>query len=281
MENIIRSIYGAYLQACKLMDRPFVLMPNSTLNEKFSIQQGVLPDVDKIPSMKYWGIGNGGHEMSIGAGGQTKTKPVQHKAIDAALYNHLPFVLRELTNDISPSERAKYALRRVETHNAVQYAAYYLRRLDFTGVVPGMLNVNILNGVKTTSAFAASSSNLNPTPPVIDPDDLNTISGEYVSASAQLPLLLDAPELLEFINAVKVIYDDDDYAIISEVALVSGIDKVVSSPTQGGGSINFNEVIAAQCVSYVNTFFAAKYANSGVEVLLDVGATEPLFNLTV
>lgn len=279
MENITRTILGSYLQTCMLLDRPFVLMPNSTLNEKFGIQAGILPDIDAMPAVRYFAIGNGGHRMSVGAEGRTKTEAVQHHATDAALYNHIPFVLRTMDNDLAPADRAKYGLRRQETHGGMQYIAYYLRRLDLSAVIPRMEVTSVDAGVSTTVAFVADTSNLNPTPPELNPGDVNLASGDYAAATAKMSLLLDANDNTELLDVARILYDDEGYAIVSEVAFCSGIDKVVTSPALGGTTINFNEVIACQVVTHINTFFATKYSADGNELLLDVGATEPLLKL--
>lgn len=279
MENITRTVFGSYLQTCMLMGLPFSVMPNTTLNEKFGIQAGVLPDITVIPNMRYYAIGNKGHQLSVGANGLTKSDPVQHRATDAACYNHLPFVLRTMDNDLAPADRANYGLRRQEVHGGLQYIAYYLKRIDLSTSVPGMERVSVADGVSTTSAFVADTSNLNPTPPDLSSSGVNVVTGDYVAASSKLPLVLSADDTAELLDVARILYDDENYAIISEIALVSGVDKVVPSPALGGTTINFNEVIAAQVVTHINTLFAVKYNNDGNQLLLDVGATEPLLKL--
>lgn len=279
MEPITRSIFGSYLQTCLLLGLPFAVQANSTLNEKFGVQPGIYPDTTTVPRMRYYAIGNGGHSFTVGANGQTKPDPVQHLATDAALYNHLPFVLRTIDNDLTPTQQALYGLRRQETHGGLQYFAYYLKRMDFTSVVPAMQNVAVADGTSTTTAFAPTSANLNPTPPDLSSGGVNLLTGDYASASAEVDLNFTSWDITEFLNVANVLYGDDGYAIVSEIALVSGVDKVVTSPAQTG-TINFNEVIAAQVVSFVNTFFPAKYANNGNDMIFDIGSTEPLFKIT-
>ena len=80
-------------------------------------------------------------------------------------------------------------------------------------------------------------------------------------------------------NVTNVIYGDPDYAMVSEIALVSGVDKVVSVTNTGIGTFNFKEVIAAQVCSFVAALYSASMNNEGFEIVLDVGATEPLFKL--
>ena len=279
MENIVRTVYSAYLQSVLLLRLPFVAKPSTTLNEKFNIQSGILPTATEYPAMRYYAIGNGGHKMSVGAGGIPKPEVVQHEATDAALYNHLPFVLREDNNDLDVVARAKYGLRRIEIHDGKSYVAYYLKRMDLASTVAGMEYITVTQGTSTVAPFTPDSSNLNPNPSPLSPTGVNIISGDYVSATAKIGLVLTVDDVAELLNVSKIIYNDDSYAIISEIALCSGVDKNVLSPAIGNATINFNEVIAVQIVSHVNAFFPLKYSNNGVETLLDVGATSPLYSL--
>lgn len=279
MENIVRTIYGSYLQTCNLLGLPFSRKANTTLNEKFNIQADTLPTMSDMPKTRYYGIGNGGHRMSVGADGIAKPQPIQHRSTDAALFNHLPFVLREPQNDLANTERANYGLRREEMWNGVRYIAYYLKRIPTSTVVAEMEYKTVTNGTTNTTPFVPDSSNLNPTPPELSPTGVNVTTGDYTTASAKISLALSAWEVEELLNVARIIYDDENAAIISEICLVSGIDKVVQVPGVGTSVLNFNEVICAQVVSHLNSFFALAFSKNGTEMILDVGATEPLYKL--
>lgn len=279
MENITRSVYGAYLQTCAYMKLPFTLMANTTLNEKFGIQADATLDIGTIPAMRYFSIGIGGHAFSVGAGGVTKTDIVQHRTTDAALYKHMPFILRPINNDIPVEDRAKYGLRRIETHGGAQYIAYYLKRIDFTNAEAGMEYTSIENGVSNVTDYVPTASNLNPEPPILSPTGVNLTTGDLVSATAKLSLIFTGAEIQEICDAANIIYGDDNYAIISEIALCSGVDKVVTSPSANNGTINFNEVVGVQVTAFANTLVPAKFAKTGAEIALDVGSCEPLLNL--
>lgn len=276
MENICRTIYGSRLQTSLLLGIPTPIATSSTLNEKFNIQSTTAINQSDIPAMKYVSIGNGGHKMVTGPNGVSKPDYVPHQPSDAALFNHLPFVLREITNDLSTGDRAKYGLRRIEAHNGVSYIAYYLKRLDYSDVTAGMDYKTVTNGATVTTAFIPNNSNLNPTPAPISNTGVNVATGNYISATAKVPFSLDATEVSEILNVANIIYGDDGYAIISEIGLCSGVDKLITVGAGGSNAFNFNEVIAAQVVSFMNCFFAMKFNNSGIDVLLDVGSTEPM-----
>ena len=52
-ENITRTVYSSLLQTVKQLGLPFTMLPDTTLNEKFGIQQGITPGLNIIPNMNY------------------------------------------------------------------------------------------------------------------------------------------------------------------------------------------------------------------------------------
>lgn len=279
MEQTTRTAWGSYLQTCLLLDLTFAMMTDTTLNEKFNVQSGIQPAHNVIPTQRYYCIGNGGHTMTVGADGLTAPTPLQHEATDAALFNHLPFIMRPVASDLSVSQMAQYALRVVQQFNGVSYACYYLRRIDFTNVAAQIQMNTVANGTTTTTPYVANAANLNPTPPAVSSSSVSTVSGDYLTAAAILALSFSEQDATELVNCANIIYGDARYAIISEIGLVSGVDQVVNVPATSG-SFNMNEVIAAQINSFINTFIPMNYMNDGTTINLNVGSTEPLFQLT-
>jgi hypothetical protein len=279
VENITRTVYGSFLQTIQLMGLPFTRKPNTTLNERFGVQADTLPLIDEMPHLRYFGIGNGGHQITQGADGIPKTEPIQHRATDASLFRPLPFVMRELNADITLAQRDKYGMRKVEVHNGVTYVVYYLRRIGLDNTVPAMEYKVVNAGVTTTTPFVPTTANLFPEPPTLPASGVGTVNGDYTTATAKVSLTLTAEDVTELLNVANILFADSGYAIVSEIALVSGVDKVVTSPGPNSTLINFKEVLAAQVVSFVNTFLPLNFANNGTEIILDAGATEPLFNV--
>lgn len=278
MENIVRTIYGAALQATMLTGTPLVIKPNTTLNEKFGIQDTHVLNNQDMPRLRYATVGNGGHTWRAGADSIPIPETAQHSPWDAALFNHLPFVLREVTQDLTPVEVERYAMRRIETHGGVDYAAYYLRRLPLVGVMTEMEMHSVLNDVTTTTPFIPTSSNLDPVPVDLDEGGANVTTGDYLTASSKLAFVLDAFDVAELLNVARVLYQDEGYAIISEIGLCSGVDKLVLVTTPSGG-FNFTESVATQVITHISTFIPLKFTSTGVNMLFDVGATEPLLVL--
>jgi hypothetical protein len=253
-----------------------VPLANTTLNELFSINATATLAGGEMPSLGYIAIGNGGHKLLMGSNNIPKTDVVQHRPTDAALYNHMPFVLRDVTNDLQPADRAMYGLRRIETYNGKPYVAYYLKRIDFTNTIPQLDYCVVDNGVTNSTAFAPNAGNLHPTPPAVSNTGVNITTGDYVSATAKLPFSMSADDVAEYLNVANIMYGDPGMAIISEIALCSGVDRVLPGDFNGV-TINYNEVVCAQVMSFVSSFFAMNFSNSGINYLFDVGATEPLY----
>jgi hypothetical protein len=85
--------------------------------------------------------------------------------------------------------------------------------------------------------------------------------------------MMDDFDIAEIINAVKIIYGDEDLAIISEIGMCS----VVTVLTTGNATINFNEVVGCQIHSHMKGINLLQFVNKELGKNYDVGATEPLF----
>lgn len=280
IENITRTVYSAFLQTCLLTRLPFRRIANTTLNEKFGVLADQPAPADQYPASRYYTIGIGGHTWIPGATGTPgKVKSLQHKATDAALFSHLPFVLREPTNDLTAVQREKYALRREEVHKDRRYIAYYLKRIDYTGVQPEMNLTNVVDGVATTNPFTPTSAVLNPVPDPLAPTGVNIPTGDYVSASARISLPLETFDLAELRNVAQILWDDPDMAQISEIGICSGIDYNTEVTGTGNSSFTFTDAICVQIISHVMCYYALAFLTDKLDIDLNIGAVEPLFKL--
>lgn len=276
MKSIQRTVLASSLLTAKLLGLKHDLVPYTTLNEKLGIQSGVnADDATVTPTMKYWAIGDLGHKFTAGANSRPYTAPIQHRPTDFAAFGQVPFVLRLPTDDLSPTLRANYALRRTETHDGVNYVAYYAKRIDLTDTEVTMQHVVIQDGTTTVTAFTPNESNLNPSQPTISPTVVTTTDGEYVMASAPVTIEFTQFDAAELMKVAKILYGDENQAVISEIMLCTGIDKPVTITT-GTGSQNFTEVIMCQAYTHITAYYAIGFANQGFEFTVDIGFTEPL-----
>lgn len=279
MEHITRTVYGSYLQTCLKLRIPHLIPAYTTLNEKLGIQSGVTPAPGVYPDLGYFCIGNKGHQSQIGADGIGLNIVAQHRATDAALFNQIPFVLREVGNDITNAERANYALRREETHNGQSYVAYYLRRINKTTVVAEMQYRSNTNGTTVVTPFVPTVDNLNPTPVQIPEAGASTLTGDYVTVTAEVDISLSEWEVAELLAVADIIYGDSSYAIISEIGLCSGVNKVITVTPSVGAPFNFNEAVGVQIVTHVAVMNMVRYSNGGIARILGLGTNDPLFNI--
>lgn len=275
METVTTTIYGSYIQTCQLLNKQPNILQYTTLNEKFNIYKDEVLYDGEIPRLAYVAIGNGGHKLSTGANGIGFNTPVLHTPRHASLYSHMPFVLRTVDNDLTAIERDRFRLRKVIDINGVTYVAYYLRVLDLAPISPAMEHKLVENNTIYTNDFIPAASDLEPTPPNLDPNATNTTTGEYLASTAKIPFVMDSNDIIELQNACRILYGSDEYAIISEVALCTGIERALDGDFNGTIA-SYNEAIAVQVSGFINTLYSTKYINDKIDVVFDVGAVEPL-----
>ena len=278
MKKGTRTALGIYLQSCLFRNLPYVMQEKTTLNEALNIQAGVAPPSNVYPSVKCIGIGVGGLRPSVNDG-LWSIDAADHEADHFGFYRQMPFVIRKPDNDLSPTERAKYALRRIEVVNNVSYVAYYLRRLDPPVTTASLEVLTVNNGISTTVPFVPTNANLSPTVPAISNKSTNTVDGSYITASNTNTVVFTPDDIVNLFEVAETLYGSSAQAVISEIGIVSGVDKIVSSPSVGNTTIQFNELIAAQIVSFINTVFIASSSTNGSSITFDLGATEPLLAL--
>lgn len=274
MRIITRTVWGASLQTSLLLGLPYTPQENSTLNEKFDVEPGADLD-DVLPHVNYFCIGNGGHRVIQGADGIPYTSPVNHRASDAALFNHLPFVLREVEDDLTLDQRAHYGLRRREIIDGVAYIAYYLKRMDLRSVVTELQHTNVIEGNATNVPFIASNANLNPEHPQLPNEGVITTDGNYLTSSAIVPVVFDEDDVKELVNVARILYDNEQRAAISEIGLCSGVDRVVVAEGPNG-QFNYREALGVQIATHITGYYPVGYTNRGFELQIEAGATEPM-----
>ena len=86
-----------------LLGKPYRLLPNTTLNEKFGILTKETPPPGSYPYMQYFCIGVGGDNI---IDGDDVFNFSEHTPLDGALFEHIPFVMRKVSSDLTVEERA-------------------------------------------------------------------------------------------------------------------------------------------------------------------------------
>ena len=275
MDNNVRSIYGAYLQICALLGFNVDIKPNSTLNQKFDLFPNEIFNSGETPTVKYLTIGNGGHTASMGVDGLPLINPVPHSPRHAALYNHLPFIIREVGEDLTPGERLLYRLRVPRTIDGVNYMCYYAKVLDLSMVEPKIELRNNTDGIITATDFTPSLADLNPVKPVIPVNGNITSTGNYLASTAKIEFVMNEAEITELLNACNIIYGSDNYAFISEIGLCSGVDRTLMG-NFGGPPSAYPEAVGVQIMNFISTAIPAYALSTSITQTIDVGSTSPL-----
>lgn len=281
--SITRSVNGAHLQTNLYMGLTHVPQANTTLNELWNVHNNTTTGTTENPYIEYYCIGNLGHRFETGSDSIPYTSAVQHRASDSGLYRFLPFVVRPINDDLSPTERQNYGMRVPITISGVKWWAYYLKRIIRTNITPQVKKIVVENGIATVTEFIPDNSNLTPTPPEVPSSGAITTDGTFFSVTATLDLSFSADDVTKLINVADVIYGNSNLAVISEIGLVSAIRKSVAlldsnlQPVTG----NYFEALKAQITSFANGYYPVQFSNQGFSFLLDLGATEPLFGPTV
>lgn len=278
MQIITRTIYGGAIQTCMFQGIPYVPKANTTLNERLSIQPNVVLGAKEYPTMAYWAIGAGGMELTAGADSRAKITPLDFKPNWSAPFLPRPFVLRRQDNDLTAERRVNYGLRRAEEHNGILYFAYYLKRIDQTTTSANMLRTIISNGVKTVVPHVPTNEDMNPTPTYINPAEaIPTLAdGDELSVSSVTEIPFTEWDVTEFVNAVKIIDNDEEQAVISEVCLVAAVDRSVSAQGAGGVTFTFKEACVATMVQHISTYENFAFTNNSTTFVIDAGVTESL-----
>lgn len=273
--HTVRTIFAAHLATCKALGRPFTLLPNSTLNQKFNLHKEESPRLNEYPIVGYVAIGNKGATYEHTTSDFLLTQPVPHLPRDASLYGHIPFIVRQVDSDLSAEERQKYRMRVPMTIGGVNYVAYYLRALSMNEVVPSVELRNVTDGSITTNSFEPTVDDLSPSHPDISHVDVNDPSGDYLVSTAKVALTLNESDITEIMDACAIIFGDSRYAVISEIALCSGIDRTLTGMF-GNVSSNYTDTIATQINSFIYQYHALTETTTKVDLRFDIGASEPL-----
>lgn len=241
-KNTQPTIHHSKLEGLRSLGVAFDFDEHSTLNEHFSvlINEG-LPG--GYPLTQYLAIGRGGHRNR----GASMTDSLHHSPTDARLFEHVPFIVRPVANDLTPTERQSYRMRTVRTYSGTQYAVYWLKRVDLSGSRPKTSIVTISGGrITNTTPYVPPTTSQTPTPITISNNNVNLADGRYLSVETEVVLELNANDVQEIIAACQIVFGNISYATISEVAICAGFEKAITS----GGSVPVNEVTHCQVMSF-------------------------------
>jgi len=276
MKNTPPTIYGDYIQACHLTGAPFELTPNTTLNERLGFLAGIAPPAGEVPDTNWVCIGNAGHRGII-EGTNSWNTGRQHEPTDGGPFEIIPFHLRPIAKDLTPAERENYGGRVIkEMPGGQKYVAYYLMKIDKANSRPAMVVIEKVGGVEQTRPFIPEASDLSPVPNDLAAEETVTANGQQVGIRQVIQFILSATQIEAVIDACRILYDNAERAVISEICLVSGVSYATNGSSSGGAVIEFKDVIAAQVCSHLITHYALPFVNNQVREEMVLGTSNPL-----
>lgn len=275
MVRTIRTVQGARFSSAKSLGKNPDFEPRITLNTKFGVQENTAHSDNDNLKIGYMAIGDWGHTWQAG---RTTPVPSIHSPEDAACLRHIPYVIREVSNDLTAAERAKYRMRVLTVIGDKTYAMYYLRVIDLSQTVPTIEYRVVKNGNVTSRPYTPSTSHLNPVRTTLQTDQSIDTSGSLIAVTSKIPLVMTEADMTELRNVGSVLYNDEMAGLISEIALVAGADRVVSG-NFGGTIANYTEVISAVVTHFGSVFIHSTFDNLGKTTTLDLGTVEPLLGL--
>jgi hypothetical protein len=225
VNNSTASIYYRDITLSMLKGVEYKPKNNTTLNEKFNILPTQKPnDSKKYPSLKYMMIGNGGVNTLFDV-----LKTSEHTTLDGCLFNPIPFLIVNKSQDLTLEERQKYRLRKETVINSIEYVEYYLKVIDDVPIDNDVFNV-INNGeTNLLTPFDYNQSRiLNPIPRVKE-DFITQDYNQYVAITSTIRFYLSVTEMENIKNAIKLKYGETTPVILTELGLCTGIDYTTSS----------------------------------------------------
>jgi hypothetical protein len=256
----------------------YTVRANSTLNQKFDILPNAVIPSGKYPISQFVAVGNGAHSASLGPGPTL----FDHVARYKSLYNLLPIVLRELDNDLTPLQRENYALRSIETYGGVDYVAYRLKRISPLSLSPVQEIREIdpdTNELVTSEVYTPTGPDLSPpTPSAVGSP---TTTNQYIGTFLDVEIVFDAFDITEFANACTIIYGNADNAVISEIGIVSGINRTITITEYDGVTQNdFVEATAACVTEYMTYYSLMRPPSTELRIPIGMAVAVPLVDVT-
>lgn len=258
---------GILISGAKNTEQDVEILKWTTLNEKYGIKATEAIGVKAGNAFKlgWYGIGlNGSRCIGTNEQGIEVRRINEHRATDCAAFFAVPFLIRELSNDIDEEKRKNYRMRVVRKIGTVTYVCYYLKAIKFDYYKP---SVKIgyrdpVNGNNVENVYTPQKSDLTPTPYELVSTDAVPATDKYSTATGTLNLTLEADDLDEFRNVCRIMFNDASIAAINELYLVHGIDLPVTDGIgPNGTAIRYNELVPA-CCSYLITEAYARDANT-------------------
>lgn len=233
--------------------------PLTTLNNKYNVSpNGVLT---ANPTIGYFGIGIDGF-TNLNQGNLAQVNETLMTDMD--LFTPIPFRCVPVAQDLDPTTRAQYRMRTKITVAGQQYFAYYLKVMSILNSTVQLTQTNPTTNVETP--YTINYANMNPTPPTTPINGISSSATTEVNVTVSASLPITGAEVTE---AVSVLYNNLNYARISEFGIYSGQDQTVQGVDGNGNALSYTEAIFAQ-LAYHYCWLGTDMSNPTSSQTLDV-----------
>lgn len=273
--NSTRTIIGSSIAAAVSHSIPQEFLANTTQNQHHDIQNGVYPPAGDYTELRYFALGVGNHYVNYNAPFPTLAN-YGHETNHNGLYTQIPVVLREKGNDLTPEQRINYRFRKTLIKDGVEYWAYFMKVLPPAPSGVELNHITIENGVRTVEPYIPTAASLTPPPPTVPNEGVIPVTSNSLTATYRIDIVFNEFDLAEIRNVFAVLYGDPDNAMFSEVALVYGADKVISTVGDNAVPINFTEAIGAQIAYFIDVIADLKNYKVELKLTSEIGSAEPL-----
>ena len=299
--SITRLASGSYFQLAKAVGSPIIPPANSTLVEILNNSDAV-PFQPAIPTasmeftedynyqtdsvnskLQYFAIGSGSHyNVTNATNGRPKWGNKPHNARRTGPFEIIPFVIRDLDDDLTPEQRLSYRGRKVIEIGGRYRAAYFLRHLDLSSLPISQTIVKKENGVEVEVPYKPTVNDM-----VSKDADINGDNdGTYIRTTIPVELTFSDVEAQWLREVAELWYGDADDAIISEIALCSGVDKPItkryppatSSQTPQAINSSLKEAVGVQLNVIEALNVDLTFTNGSLIEKIYIGTEDPLYS---
>jgi len=260
----VRTIFNSILNIHNQLDKPYVPIVGSSLNELYNIPS--------LLTSSPYSIGHfviGLQPYDINNGGYVDLGLKEHQCYDGNVYTSIPIFMKPTTETVTTLERSTYKLFTVETHNNIEYHVAYAKRLEDIESIgnPSWITHDVTDGYDLVSLESKDLDYLNPTlfdESLTYPDML-----KYISYSLELSLVLTEEELANIRNHIDIVYPTrtgTSKYTISEIGLIQSQHVSLDSAV---------EIYNSQ-IAYFTYLSMKDMSVSTIELSIEIGDMSPV-----
>ena len=272
--NSTRTIYNLKLNTAKLINGKYRPELNTTLNEKFDVYPNYDYNSDvnlEYPKLNLFVLGFS--DTNIIDNNLINLKRANHSPKDGALFNHIPFLIREAGTILTDEENKKYRLKSRQKINDIYYDCYYGYIIDNITYDDRIFKIKLHNGLSKISPIDTNEDPNILNPKVYVNDDITNKTNAFLLNTCNVKISLTKEEVTEILNNAKLLGFNKDTLVLNEIGLCTSIETEID---------NRKENIWTQINYFVDVTLDLQLKDNGnvtikdLEYNIDIGGMEPL-----